>query len=112
MNREEAEKHANELLSHYGKQSWDEHFSIDWSLVRDNDEMKRRLATFGTIADIWRIEAYFSHLEKPVGFATNTGKQETYEQIAQWLMSENIQRILVYKNDKLYQTITVNASTE
>ena len=47
MNREEAEKRANELLSHYGKQNWDEHFKTDvptWNqadhiLVKNADEL-------------------------------------------------------------------------
>lgn len=62
--------------------------------------------------EVWRIEVYFSHLDKPLGFATNMGKRDTYEQVGLWLASENIQRILVYKNGKLYQTITVNVSTD
>lgn len=42
ISREEAERLAKEMLSHYGKQSWDEHFKVDNSanhiLVKSVDE--------------------------------------------------------------------------
>lgn len=56
---------------------------------------------------IWRVEATFTHLDKPVTYRTDDGKRDAYKQVADWLMSKNIQRIRVWKNDRPHQEINV-----
>ena len=79
---------------------------------RLTDAQKLQLATYGTLDDIWLIEAYFSHLTPgPVFDATRDTRQEVYRRVADFLMSENIQRIVVRRNGEIQQTIDVSSLT-
>jgi hypothetical protein len=113
MDRDEAEAYANQLLSHYGKQSWNEHFGVQDNpakriLIKSADE--------GTTADIWRVEAHFAHINGPITYETDGDnmdgskpepKRDAYGQVADWLMAENIESIWVYKNGRLHQEIQI-----
>lgn len=101
------EKEIKQLLDETVRTS-----GYEWPVHPDREEKMRRLATYGTTADIWRVDAHFSHIDGPVTYETDAGKEDAYRYVANWLMSANIQRILVYVNGKLYQSITVNASTD
>lgn len=62
--------------------------------------------------DIWRVEATFTHIGKAI-YATGAipePKRDAYRQVSNWLMSEGIERVLVYKNGELHQEIEVKIS--
>lgn len=85
------------------------------------EDQKRRLAIYGTLSDIYRVEARFTHSDGPVIYETNgdemdgsepNAKGDAYRQVADWLMSENIQQVLVYKNGTPHQRIAVHEGVE
>jgi hypothetical protein len=61
--------------------------------------------------DTWRVEAFFALAKEPAVYTSGfhpEGQRVAYQWVRDWLMIENIQRILVYRNGSLHQTITVS----
>lgn len=98
---------ADEPMMEAARQTGTISFAARLQKPEYTEEQLRRIALYGSPNDLWRVDATFSHLDKPVTYMTNEGKKDAYREVTNFLMSKNIQCILVYRNDTLQQTIHV-----
>jgi hypothetical protein len=58
------------------------------------------------MSDVWSAQVY-AQKQQVARFVTLKGKSDTYREIGEELMNEQVTRVLVFKNDVLHQTIIV-----